>query len=196
MFSPDVHSCHIQLVFSEQANIAYIVALPRLSISWGPMHFSELAVSPVRGQARIFLLYCLRHRCRLGNKLSTTTNPRGSRVIPGRARGLHKCLRAMRSWPSGFVYLSGSRLPQITMLLSLAFVSSLVASAVAHATFQELWINGVDQGLLEVMSFISTADDDSIVRQRLRSSTAQQLSCDQRDERCKLSRLSLLLSLI
>ncbi|KAF7790518.1 hypothetical protein EIP86_001474 [Pleurotus ostreatoroseus] len=32
------------------------------------------------------------------------------------------------------------------MLLSLAFVSSLVASAVAHATFQELWINGVDQG--------------------------------------------------
>ena len=40
----------------------------------------------------------------------------------------------------------------ITMLLSLAFVSSLVASAVAHATFQELWINGVDQGELKYSS--------------------------------------------
>ncbi len=32
------------------------------------------------------------------------------------------------------------------MLVKLAFAASLVASAAAHATFQELWINGVDQG--------------------------------------------------
>ncbi|KAI0792266.1 glycoside hydrolase family 61 protein [Abortiporus biennis] len=32
------------------------------------------------------------------------------------------------------------------MFISLAFVASLIASAAAHATFQELWINGVDQG--------------------------------------------------
>ena len=32
------------------------------------------------------------------------------------------------------------------MLFSTVFVSSLVASVTAHATFQELWINGVDQG--------------------------------------------------
>lgn len=32
------------------------------------------------------------------------------------------------------------------MKASLAFAASLVASAVGHATFQELWVNGVDQG--------------------------------------------------
>ncbi|KIP02409.1 carbohydrate-binding module family 1 protein [Phlebiopsis gigantea 11061_1 CR5-6] len=32
------------------------------------------------------------------------------------------------------------------MRLSVAFAASLIASAAAHATFQELWINGVDQG--------------------------------------------------
>lgn len=32
------------------------------------------------------------------------------------------------------------------MYLSVAFVASLVASATAHATFQEMWVNGVDQG--------------------------------------------------
>lgn len=32
------------------------------------------------------------------------------------------------------------------MFARLAIAASLVASAAAHATFQELWINGVDQG--------------------------------------------------
>ena len=32
------------------------------------------------------------------------------------------------------------------MFVKLAVAVSLVASAAAHATFQELWINGVDQG--------------------------------------------------
>ena len=32
------------------------------------------------------------------------------------------------------------------MLSYVAFLTSLVASVAAHATFQELWINGVDQG--------------------------------------------------
>lgn len=33
-----------------------------------------------------------------------------------------------------------------TMYLSIAFIASLVASVTAHATFQEMWVNGVDQG--------------------------------------------------
>lgn len=32
------------------------------------------------------------------------------------------------------------------MLLSLAAFSAFAATASAHATFQELWVNGVDQG--------------------------------------------------
>ena len=32
------------------------------------------------------------------------------------------------------------------MLLKTAIFASVVASVAAHATFQELWINGVDQG--------------------------------------------------
>ena len=32
------------------------------------------------------------------------------------------------------------------MFVKLAVAASLVVSAAAHATFQELWINGVDQG--------------------------------------------------
>ena len=32
------------------------------------------------------------------------------------------------------------------MLSSLAVLVSLVASAAAHATFQAMWVNGVDQG--------------------------------------------------
>ncbi|THH17290.1 hypothetical protein EW146_g3499 [Bondarzewia mesenterica] len=32
------------------------------------------------------------------------------------------------------------------MLFSAAFIASVVASAMAHATFQEMWVNGVDQG--------------------------------------------------
>lgn len=32
------------------------------------------------------------------------------------------------------------------MRLSIAFVASLIASVSAHATFQEMWVNGVDQG--------------------------------------------------
>jgi len=32
------------------------------------------------------------------------------------------------------------------MFVSLAFIASVIASAAAHATFQELWINGVDAG--------------------------------------------------
>ncbi|KAL5498936.1 hypothetical protein ACEPAH_1454 [Sanghuangporus vaninii] len=32
------------------------------------------------------------------------------------------------------------------MLSSLAFLTSILASASAHATFQEMWVNGVDQG--------------------------------------------------
>lgn len=32
------------------------------------------------------------------------------------------------------------------MYFSVAFVASLVASVTAHATFQEMWVNGVDQG--------------------------------------------------
>ncbi|GJE85147.1 glycoside hydrolase family 61 protein [Phanerochaete sordida] len=32
------------------------------------------------------------------------------------------------------------------MRLSIAFAASLIAGAAAHATFQELWVNGVDQG--------------------------------------------------
>ncbi len=32
------------------------------------------------------------------------------------------------------------------MLFSIATALSLVASVSAHATFQELWVNGVDQG--------------------------------------------------
>lgn len=34
----------------------------------------------------------------------------------------------------------------INMLLKLAAVATIVASVAAHATFQELWVNGVDQG--------------------------------------------------
>ena len=36
------------------------------------------------------------------------------------------------------------------MRLSVAFAASLIASAAAHATFQELLINGVDQGKLYI----------------------------------------------
>ena len=32
------------------------------------------------------------------------------------------------------------------MLLAATLVASLAASVSAHATFQELWVNGVDQG--------------------------------------------------
>ena len=36
--------------------------------------------------------------------------------------------------------------PPSKMLVKFAVAASLVACAAAHATFQELWINGVDQG--------------------------------------------------
>lgn len=32
------------------------------------------------------------------------------------------------------------------MLFSFALLASVIASASAHATFQEMWVNGVDQG--------------------------------------------------
>lgn len=32
------------------------------------------------------------------------------------------------------------------MFFSAAFVASFIASAAAHATWQEMWVNGVDQG--------------------------------------------------
>ena len=35
---------------------------------------------------------------------------------------------------------------KIKMLLAATLVASLAASVSAHATFQELWVNGVDQG--------------------------------------------------
>lgn len=33
-----------------------------------------------------------------------------------------------------------------TMFTKLAVFASVLASAAAHATFQEMWVNGVDQG--------------------------------------------------
>ena len=43
------------------------------------------------------------------------------------------------------------------MRLSIAFAASLIASAAAHATFQELWINGVDQGTAFVIALTNVA---------------------------------------
>ena len=41
------------------------------------------------------------------------------------------------------------------MIFSLAVASSLIASVAAHATFQELWINNVDQGAFIVLPIVS-----------------------------------------
>lgn len=62
--------------------------------------------------------------------------------------------------PLRLILVSSPPVTQKTMLFSLALASSLIASVAAHATFQELWINGVDQGMLHVswLTFLDAAN--------------------------------------
>lgn len=55
---------------------------------------------------------------------------------------VYKCLFALREEKANFEHFDLS----CTMLFNAAVFASVVASAAAHATFQEMWVNGVDQG--------------------------------------------------
>lgn len=71
------------------------------------------------------------------------------------------------------------------MLVKLALAASLVASAAAHSTFQELWINGVDQGSscarLPQSNSPVTSVSSAVCRPLLvatRSDTIQDIACN------------------